>query len=54
MNINTISADLYLKFVNDFITVAGFAAYYGFSIGAAHAIIREGRIDHEARISTTL
>ena len=38
----------YLDYVNQFLTVAGFAAYYGLSVNNAHDLIVAGRRAHEA------
>ncbi len=46
-------ADLYLDFFNDFVSVDGFAAFYGLSINAAVQVINKGRDVHEARASVT-
>ena len=46
-------ADLYLDFFNDFISVDGFAAFYGLSINDAVQVINKGRDVHEARANVT-
>lgn len=46
-------ADLYLDFFNDFVSVDGFAAFYGLSINDAVQVINKGRDVHEARASVT-
>jgi hypothetical protein len=46
-------ADLYLDWINDFVSVDGFAAFYGFSINDAVQVINKGRDAHEARASVT-
>jgi hypothetical protein len=35
--------EIYLDYVNNFLTVAVFAEYYGMSIRAAHSFIDRGR-----------
>ena len=35
--------ELYLDYVNNFLTVSSFAEHYGFSIGFADSLIEEGR-----------
>ena len=47
-------ADLYLDFFNDFVSVDGFAAFYGLSINDAVQVINKGRDVHEARASVTV
>ena len=39
---------VYLDYVNHFLTVAGFAAYYGLSVDDAHDLVCTGRNAHEA------
>jgi len=46
-------ADLYLDWINDFVSVDGFAAFYGLSINDAVQVINKGRDAHEARASVT-
>ena len=41
---------LYLDYVNNFLTVAGFASYYGMEVGKALRVIRVGRALHEAGV----
>ena len=55
MNIQTSStneflADLYLAWVNDFITYEKFAAYYGLPFDAVEDVINAGRKCHEYRV----
>ena len=39
---------VYLDYVNHFLTVTGFAVYYGLSVDSAHDLIVTGRNAHEA------
>lgn len=39
-------AALYLEFLNDFLTVQGFADHHGFTFWKAHEIIERGRKVH--------
>ena len=40
----------YLEYVNDFITVKGFAEYYGLSVEQARILIVVGRAIHEENV----
>lgn len=40
-------AVIYLDWVNNFISVEGFASYYGITVEVANKLIEEGRIIHE-------
>lgn len=40
--------NLYLDFVNNFITARAFATYYGMTLDQAEIVIRRGRIVQEA------
>lgn len=40
-------AGLYLDYVNDFISVEGFAAYHNIPVQAAIRVINEGRVLHQ-------
>ena len=42
-------ANMFLDYVNDFLTVGGFASYYGMSDEVAERIINVGRKCHEQR-----
>lgn len=44
---------MYLSYVNDFITVSAFAAYYMISEELASQIINEGRELHELNVKAT-
>mgnify|MGYP000591349782 CR=1 FL=1 len=41
--------ELYLDYVNNFISVAGFASYYGMNEDDARKLIAEERTAHHAR-----
>lgn len=41
--------ELYLQYVNEFLTVAGFAAFYGISAGSADVYLKWWREAHESR-----
>lgn len=41
------NAALFLDYYNDFLTVRGFASYYGLSVKEAAKVIKKGRIIHE-------
>ena len=41
--------DMYLDYVNNFITCSAFAEHYGLNIEAAAQIIKDGRRMHEAQ-----
>lgn len=43
-------ADLYLDFVNNFLTVGGFAEHHGFRFVEASLLIDIGRDCHERRV----
>lgn len=42
---------LYLDYVNNFLTVEKFAEHYGLSLVDAEKIIRQGRKEHESKVS---
>jgi len=44
------NAEMYLDWVNNFLTVARFAEYYNISETEALAVIEKGRIDHHANL----
>lgn len=44
-------ADLYLDYVNNYMSVEGFASWNGLTREAALAVIEKGREAHEARVS---
>ena len=47
-------AVIYLDWVNNFLTVEGFASYYGISIENASKLIEEGRTIHEQSLTKEL
>ncbi len=52
--IQTQLADLYLEWLNDYITVAKFAEHKGISEVLANMIVNEGREWHEYRATGTI
>lgn len=42
-------ATAYLDYVNNYVTLEGFADGYGITRGTAQAILKDGRIAHEKR-----
>jgi hypothetical protein len=46
------TADLYLDYYNNFLTVAKFAHYYGLTENEADAVILMGRRCHEKRVQS--
>tara|TARA_Y100000588_G_scaffold244854_1_gene259050 strand:- start:3121 stop:3324 length:204 start_codon:yes stop_codon:yes gene_type:complete len=43
--------DMYLDYVNNFLSLEAFAAHYGISMDLATLVIKEGRILHELNCS---
>jgi hypothetical protein len=43
-------ADLYLEYVNNFITYGKFAAYYGLPQDSIESILKAGKLCHEFRV----
>ncbi|AUR93548.1 hypothetical protein NVP1187O_235 [Vibrio phage 1.187.O._10N.286.49.F1] len=43
--------EMYLDWVNNFLSVEAFAAHYGISVDLAILVIKEGRILHELNCS---
>ena len=43
--------ELYLDWVNNFLTVAYFAEYYGLTEAEANAVINDGRAYHESVVA---
>ena len=39
--------EMYLDYFNNFLTVAGFASYYGMTMAQAITTIEEGKEEHE-------
>ena len=47
--LETVLADMFLDYVNNFLTVEVFADAYGLSMAAALEVIEDGREIHESR-----
>jgi hypothetical protein len=43
--------ELYLDYVNNFISVTGFASHYGLTNEQANQVIKAGRCDHELSVA---
>ena len=44
------NAEMYLDYFNNFLTVAGFAAYYNLTMLQATEMIESGREEHEMNV----
>jgi len=44
------NAELYLDWINNFLTLEPFAEYYGITLEEAATVINTGRDDHEANV----
>lgn len=50
INIKKSLAEIYLEYINDFLTVERYACYHGIPFTTAKNLIEAGRIEHEENV----